>query len=499
MLSRIRASTTLLACFALATACLHGQAVSTAKFAGPDGAVHDAEFGVAFTRPAGWDLTPMAPRFGDQHGNIILKSKDQPAALLGAAYQGYYEPFAPAEGFVHWLESDADRRVKNPGPDISDYVLRPGSLKPLTIDGHPALSWSADFTQGAKPWREWHTQIVSAETRVLFFARLPAEQADPFTPEFEKMAASLRITAGTWKRALDPRILEARKQYAAQDYAKAIATFQAVFQATSPRAADLVIAAGAAALTSHPDLAFDWLKQALAKDWNQARNLEKRPEFASLQNTEEWKKLMTAPPRGALPPKPVSDPALQKELLVIHEEDQKYRRQFRETEKKFGLKSTEYQALLKITGETDAKLLVQVTKILAERGWVGPEVVGHQASGTLFLVIQHADLETQKEYLPMMRDAVKKGAAEASSLALLEDRVALRSGRPQIYGSQIGRDPETRTFLVDHLEDPEHVDERRASVGLEPLADYTKRFDFTWDLATYKQQQAKREQAKAAK
>ena len=42
----------------------------------------------------------------------------------------------------------------------------------------------------------------------------------------------------------------------------------------------------------------------------------------------------------------------------------------------------------------------------------------------------------------MMRKAVKEGLARATSLALLEDRVALGKGELQIYGSQIGTDQE---------------------------------------------------------
>lgn len=42
-----------------------------------------------------------------------------------------------------------------------------------------------------------------------------------------------------------------------------------------------------------------------------------------------------------------------------------------------------------------------------------------------------------------MREAVEKNNARASSLALLEDRVAMRKGGKQIYGSQIKRNPES--------------------------------------------------------
>jgi hypothetical protein len=112
----------------------------------------------------------------------------------------------------------------------------------------------------------------------------------------------------------------------------------------------------------------------------------------------------------------------------------------------------------------------------------------------LFLVIQHADQKTQEKYLPMMRAAVKNGKAQGSSLALLEDRVALGQGKRQIYGSQIGRDPDTQLYYVSPLEDPDNVDKRRAEVGLGTLAEYVNRWQIKWDVEQYKKDLPKLEE-----
>jgi hypothetical protein len=136
----------------------------------------------------------------------------------------------------------------------------------------------------------------------------------------------------------------------------------------------------------------------------------------------------------------------------------------------------------------DSVNLKKVKAILDQYGWVGPKVVGGQASQALFLVIQHSDLASQQKYLPLMREAVKRGDAMGSALALLEDRVALGEGRKQTYGSQIGRDEKSGKFYVLPLEDPDHVDERREKVGLGKLADYVKRWDIEWNVEEYKKQ-----------
>jgi hypothetical protein len=173
-------------------------------------------------------------------------------------------------------------------------------------------------------------------------------------------------------------------------------------------------------------------------------------------------------------------------LEAIYQDDQTYRQQVGEVEEKYGRESDEMKAHWKLISEKDSVNLIKVKKILDERGWLGPKIIGNEGNSTLFLVIQHADLETQEKYLPMMREAVSKENAKASSLALLEDRVALRKGQKQIYGSQIGRDQETGEYYVLPLIDPDNVDQRRAKVGLGTIQDYISNWEMTWDVEAYK-------------
>jgi hypothetical protein len=180
------------------------------------------------------------------------------------------------------------------------------------------------------------------------------------------------------------------------------------------------------------------------------------------------------------------DKPLQAELLTIYEEDQKYRRMIDSINTNYGWESEQMKALWAIISEVDSINLVKVKAILDEKGWVGADKVGGQANQALFLVIQHANQATQEQYLPMMREAVKDSRASARSLALLEDRVALAQGKRQIYGSQIGRNNETGEYYVLPLEDPDHVDERRAFVGLGPLSEYVRRWNIQWDVEAYK-------------
>ncbi|MCB0428968.1 MAG: hypothetical protein H6585_03450 [Flavobacteriales bacterium] len=173
-------------------------------------------------------------------------------------------------------------------------------------------------------------------------------------------------------------------------------------------------------------------------------------------------------------------------LDTIYMEDQQHRLKLDGIEAKYGLNSSEEKAVWDTINTMDSINLIRVRKILDEHGWLGPNVIGQQGNMTLFLVIQHADPETRDKYLPMMRDAVKQGNANANHLALLEDRSALDKGNKQIYGSQITIDPETGEPFVSPLIDPDNVDHRRAEVGLGPLQDYISHWGLTWNADAYK-------------
>lgn len=206
----------------------------------------------------------------------------------------------------------------------------------------------------------------------------------------------------------------------------------------------------------------------------------------TLHDDARWKELYDLVKQN----KDAAEINLDKPLVAIldsvYQEDQKYRMQIDDIDKKHGWNSQQMKDHWKIINEKDSINLLKITKILDERGWLGADVIGNQGNSTLFLVIQHSDLKVQVKYLPMMRDAVAKKKASASSLALLEDRVALRQGKRQIYGSQIGRKPNGGDYYVSPLEDPDNVDKRRTEVGLGTLESYVSRWNIKWDVEAYK-------------
>lgn len=275
--------------------------------------------------------------------------------------------------------------------------------------------------------------------------------------------------------------------YNSKDYKTSVSYYEKAFKIEHKIAADFYNAACSAALLKENKKAFNWLNLAVDNGYESITHLKIDKDLESLHTQKEWEKVLVKLQKNLDILEVNYDKPLQKELLAIYAEDQEIRGNFMKVYKEQGSGSKAVDSIGKIMIYKDSLNLIKVVKILDERGWVGKDIVGSQANQTLFLVIQHSDLKYQQKYLPMMREAVKKGNANPVNLAYLEDRVGLRERHKQIYGSQISMIPGVKAFVLP-LEDPDNVDKRRAEVGLGPIADYIKKMGIIWDVEAYKKE-----------
>ncbi|HZH70497.1 MAG TPA: DUF6624 domain-containing protein [Flavobacteriaceae bacterium] len=296
-------------------------------------------------------------------------------------------------------------------------------------------------------------------------------------------------------------VKEAWSLYESKDYKQSAKKYKAAFDELDGKAYpnDRYNAACSYALANDIENSFYhlfYLAENSKIKYKNLSHISTDTDLDTLHSDDRWSELIKIVEANKQEYEKDFDKPLVAKLDTIYQLDQNYRRQISDIEEKYGRESEEMEAHWKLIQKTDSINLVKIKKILDERGWLGPKVIGNQGNSTLFLVIQHADLETQQKYLPMMREAVKLGNASASSLALLEDRVALRQGKRQIYGSQIGRDPETGEYYVSPLIEPEKVNERRAEVGLGTIQDYIQNWGMTWDIEKHKETTKKIESQK---
>lgn len=149
----------------------------------------------------------------------------------------------------------------------------------------------------------------------------------------------------------------------------------------------------------------------------------------------------------------------------------------------YGVESKEAQIQQEIYKKNHLINEIKVRSILDKYGWPTEDMIGENGNWTICNVIQHSDNEVRLKYLPLMRQAVKDKKLEPRFLVRAEDRIATERGDLQIYGGQMKYYPETKSFNVWPVYDPENIDKRRAEIGLGPISEYLKeRFDFEWNL-----------------
>jgi hypothetical protein len=301
------------------------------------------------------------------------------------------------------------------------------------------------------------------------------------------------LTFTTFSQDYSPKYTELVKKadslYQIKEYKASAFTYSEAFKANGwvAKPVSRYNAACSWSMANYADSAFFHLNRlATNGNYKNYGHITTDTDLLPIHEDSRWKPLLEAVKQNKEKAEANLDKPLVAILDSIHIEDQKYRQQIDGIEKKYGWDSKEMKAHWKVINTKDSANLIKVQNILDTKGWLGADAIGQQGNQTLFLVIQHSKQKVQEKYLPMMREAVKNGKASGSSLALLEDRVALGQGKKQIYGSQIGRNNTTNKPYILSLEDPDNVDKRRANVGLDPLAEYVNHWQIKWDVEQYK-------------
>ncbi|MBK8567708.1 MAG: hypothetical protein IPN76_31410 [Saprospiraceae bacterium] len=114
-------------------------------------------------------------------------------------------------------------------------------------------------------------------------------------------------------------------------------------------------------------------------------------------------------------------------------------------------------------------------------GYPGPEVVGMSEANTAWLVIQHAPIEYQMRYYPLVEQAAREGKTSMGNWAYLVDRMNMNQGVRQIYGSQMRSKTDGTGYEIYQLEDPFNVNKRRAEVGLGPIEEYIEHWGIKFE------------------
>ncbi len=170
-------------------------------------------------------------------------------------------------------------------------------------------------------------------------------------------------------------------------------------------------------------------------------------------------------------------------LCELHERDQQIRHKLMSVQQAYiAEQRTELiDSIVMLVAEQDRvdSLNRVAVDSLLQNGW--PEGLSEHSNRTIWLIIDHADVEYQERYLPLIGQQAVRGTISPSDYATLLDRVNVRRQRPQRYGTQTGykqRDDEVFTFVYP-IEDIDALDSLRLSVGLDSMHLYLRQVSET--------------------
>ena len=162
------------------------------------------------------------------------------------------------------------------------------------------------------------------------------------------------------------------------------------------------------------------------------------------------------------------DLSLKNHLEEMLERDQAYRTQWI-LSRQLHHEETQRDIALRLRADSiDSLNQVEIRQILKEHGFPKKTEVGTSACEAAWIIIQHAPLDVQKEYLPMLERAATEGNIQAALVAALHDRIDVREGHPQKYGTQ--RNGNGLCPLLNE----KMVNQWRKEVGLPPLDESAK-------------------------
>lgn len=275
-------------------------------------------------------------------------------------------------------------------------------------------------------------------------------------------------------------ISKADSLYQVKDYTSSIAAYQQAFQVSSPKALEVYNASCAAALSGRDSLAFEWLEWSISLGWKNADHLRRDPDLKSLRHSSQWEILLQKAEENQIrDDASYPKPQLKRALEQLYHRDQVLRQLLASAQEKFGEGTAEMKAYWNLMQREDSLCWHALEQLLEVHGWPGKSEVGGQANTAAWLIVQHAPLEKQIYYVQLMEASVKEGESQGAQLAMLYDRIQMRQGKPQRYGSQIHRNAEGK-MEVYSLEDPNLVNNWRQEVGLGPLEEYAQRFGVEW-------------------
>ena len=108
--------------------------------------------------------------------------------------------------------------------------------------------------------------------------------------------------------------------------------------------------------------------------------------------------------------------------------------------------------------------------VIDKFGWPKPNLVGIKGTSAAFLILQHAPQAMQESLLPTLHNEFLQGNLTGQQLALLTDKLLIKAGKKQRYGTQLAI--VNGDIVFNEIEDEKNLDKRRTEMDMMSMSDY---------------------------
>lgn len=138
----------------------------------------------------------------------------------------------------------------------------------------------------------------------------------------------------------------------------------------------------------------------------------------------------------------------------------------------------EQYSLLTKQWHLDSINIFAIDELVKNRGLPTYKSVGKDGIDAFFIIVLHSNLKHQVKYIKHIKKLSKKGSLSKQNLALLTDRILVKQGKKQIYGTQLYFDEQEMKNKLYPIRSPKNVDKRRTNAGFnETISEYLKCFN----------------------